>query len=289
MPLITAAEAAEHISPIFGGKMGKLLFNILLRVTGIHKVNAIHDRVEAAGIPYGPEFAKGILDDIGVDFLIGGAERLASLPEGPFIVVSNHVYGHVDGICLVDLIGHVRPETKVMVNQMLMWIKGLAPCFIPVNPNTDDVKNVSATSINGMKSALRQIRDGGPLCLFPSGAVADLEPREHWKLKEREWQDVAVRLIKKAKVPVIPVRFFDRNSWFYYALELIHYKVRFLRLFHELDRLRGTFPRVGVGEPITLEEQNRFDDLKEYGDFLRSKVDMMPVPETFVKRSELWK
>ena len=88
---------------------------------------------------------------------------------------------------------------------------------------------------------------------------------------------------------MIPVRFFDRNSWFYYALELIHYKVRFLRLFHELDRLRGTFPRVGVGETITLEEQNRFDDLKEYGDFLRSKVDMMPVPETFVKRSELWK
>ncbi len=289
MPLITAQEAAEHISPVFRGKWGKFLFDAALRVTGISRVNGIHDRVEAAGIPYGPPFAKGILDDLGVDFRIGGAECLAALPEGPFIVVSNHVYGHLDGICLMDLFGHARPETKVMVNEMLMWIRGLAPNFIAVNPTTDSTKGISSTSISGMKSALLQLREGGPLCIFPSGAVADLKPREHWTLRERDWQEVAVRLIRKARVPVIPVRFFDRNSWFYYSLEFIDYRLRFLRLFHELKNKRGTFPRVGIGKTITLEEQDRFPDLKSYGDFLRSRVDGMPVPETFVKRSELWK
>ena len=289
MPLITAQEAAEHISPVFRGKWGKFLFDFALRVSGINRVNDIHDRVEAAGIPYGPPFAKGILDDLGVDFRIGGAERLAALPEGPFIVISNHVYGHLDGICLMDLVGHVRPETKVMVNEMLMWIRGLAPNFIAVNPTTDSTKGISSTSISGMKSALLQLREGGPLCLFPSGAVADLKPREHWTLRERDWQEVAVRLIKKARVPVIPVRFFDRNSWFYYCLEFIDYRLRFFRLFHELKNKRGTSPRVGIGETITLEEQDRFPDLNEYGAFLRSRVDGMPVPETFVKRSELWK
>ena len=289
MPLITAQEAAEHISPVFRGKGGKILFDIVIRMSGISRVNAIHDRVEAAGIPYGPAFAKGILDDLGVDFRIGGAERLAALPEGPFIVVSNHVYGHLDGICLMDLFGHERLETKVMVNEMLMWIRGLAPNFIAVNPTTNTTKGISSTSISGMKSALLQLKEGGPLCIFPSGAVADLKPREHWTLRERDWQEVAVRLIRKARVPVIPVRFFDRNSWFYYGLEFIDYRLRFFRLFHELKNKRGTFPRVGIGEPVTLEEQDRFSDLKEYGDFLRSRVDGIPVPESFVKRSELWK
>ncbi|MBO6063084.1 MAG: 1-acyl-sn-glycerol-3-phosphate acyltransferase [Bacteroidales bacterium] len=289
MVVITQQEAAERISPAFGGRTGKLLFRLAAGITGIAKVNALHDRVDTAGVPYGPPFAKGLLDDAGVDFRIGNPERLDSLPEGSFIVIANHVYGHLDGICLLDLVGHQRPDTKVMVNEMLALIPGLAPSFIAVNPVTNASKKVSDTSINGVKSALLQIRQGAPLCLFPSGAVADLKPREHWTLRERDWQDAAIRLIRKAHVPIIPVRFFDRNSRFYYALGLIDYRVRFVRLFHEMFNKRGTRPRVGIGVPISVEEQDQYSDLQAFKAFLRSSVYDMPLPETFVYRSELWK
>ncbi len=289
MVVITQQEAAERISPAFGGRMGKLLFRLATGVTGIAKVNALHDRVDTAGVPYGPPFAKGLLDDIGVDFRVGNPERLDSLPEGPFIVIANHIYGHLDGICLLDLFGQKRPDTKVMVNEMLTWIPGLAPSFIAVNPVTNTSKGVSDTSIKGVKNALLQLGQGGPLCLFPSGAVADLKPREHWTVRERDWQEAAVRLIRKAHVPVIPVRFFDRNSRFYYALGLLDYRVRFARLFHEMFNKRGTCPRVGIGIPIPVEEQDRYTDLQAFKAFLRSSVYHMPLPETFVKRSELWK
>ncbi|MBQ9192671.1 MAG: 1-acyl-sn-glycerol-3-phosphate acyltransferase [Bacteroidales bacterium] len=289
MAVITAKEAAKDLSPIFAGKGGRLLFRIMEKATGIDKVNATHDRVDAAGIPFGPDFAKAILDDVGVDFRIGHAERLEALPDGPFITVSNHIYGHLDGICLVDLVGHRRPDFKVMVNEMLMWIKGLAPSFIAVNPKTDDSGMASPTSINGIKQSIQLLQEGHPLGLFPSGAVADLKPREHWAIRERAWQNVAVRLIRKARVPVVPIRFFDRNSLFYYGLELIDYKVRFIRLFHEMYNKRGTCPRVGIGPVISLEEQDRHDSLEAFGDFLRSRVDGMPEPETYIKRSELWK
>ena len=289
MSVITAQEAADNLSPVFKGKWGHLLFKVTERLTGIDLINGTHERIEQAGIPAGPEFAKAILDDIEVEFRIGHAEILDRLPEGPFITVSNHIYGHIDGICLVDLIGHVRPKMKVMVNELLMWIKGLAPNFIAVNPKTDINSGLSATSINGIKSALALIRSGEPLSLFPSGAVADLQPRDHWKLEEREWQDAAVRLIQKARVPVIPIRFFDRNSWFYYGLELLDYRIRFVRLFHEMYNKRGTRPRVGIGEIISVEEQDRYKDLSEYKAFLRGKVDEMPEPESYTLRSELWK
>ena len=289
MVVITQQQAAEKLSPVFRGRKGKLLFNLAARLTGIRKVNALHDRVDKAGTPYGPDFAKGLLDDCGVDFRIGNPERTDTLPEGPFIVIANHIYGHLDGICLLDLFGHARPQTKVMVNELLIWIHGLAPNFIAVNPAVTEGYSASATSINGVKKALQQLHEGEPLCIFPSGTVADLKPREHWTLQERDWQDAAIRLIRKARVPVVPVRFFDRNSRFYYALGLIDYRVRFVRLFHELFNKRGTHPRLGIGAPISVEEQEQYTDLQAFKAFLRSRVYDMPLPERFINRSELWK
>lgn len=286
--MIITAEQAPTLSPVFQGRKGRLLFNLALRITGIDNINGTHDRLEKAGVTPGPDFAKGILDDIDVDFQVGNPERLSGLPEGPFIVIANHIYGHIDGICLVDLFGHQRPKSKVMVNEFLMWIHGLAPSFIPVNPTLGERKGATSTSINGVKEALLQLRSGEPLCLFPSGAVADLKPREHWTLSERDWQDAAVKLIRKARVPVIPVRFFDHNSAFYYGLGLIDYRIRFVRLFHEMYNKRGSHPRVGIGETISVAQQEAVPEA-HFKQFLRQSVYEMPMPEHFIKRSELWK
>lgn len=284
--MIMTADKAAQLFPIFKGKRGKLLFKAAMRLSGIYHVNRIHQNVEDLGIEPGPDFAKGILDQMGVDFLIGHPERL-NFPEGPFITISNHFYGHIDGICLVDIVGHVRPKTKVLVNELLMHVWGLSPNFISVNP-TLKKRETTATSIQGIKDALNQIQSGEPLAMFPSGAVADLKPKEGWILSERDWQDAAIKLIRKARVPVIPIRFWDHNSWFYYALGLIDYRIRFLRLFHELKNKRGTNPRLGIGETISVEQQDSVSEV-DFKEFLRSSVYDMPLPEHFVKRSELWK
>lgn len=284
--VISAEEAAERFSPIFKGRAGRLLFNAAAALTGIDNINRTHDRLCKAGVPFGPDFAEAILKDIDVEFLIGGAEHLAEMVSGPFITVSNHIYGHLDGICLLDLIGHVRPCAKVMVNDLLTLIKGLAPNFIAVNPTLKD-KNVTAANVNGVRQCLAQLRSGEPLCLFPSGAVADLRPREHWTITERDWQDEAVKIIRKAKVPVFPIRFFDRNSDFYYGLGLIDYRVRFVRLFHEMYNKRGATPRMAIGAPISVEEQEKFGDLQSYKEFLRNSVYGMTLPETLTRRTEL--
>lgn len=284
--MVFGPEQAARLSPLFKGKWGKLLYKAGMCLTGIYHVNEIHDNVEKQGVSPGPDFAKGILDQMEVDFRIGNPDRLR-FPKGAFITISNHVYGHLDGICLVDLIGHVRPQVKVMVNEFLMYIYGLSPNFISVNP-TIEQKKTTGTSINGIKAALLQLRNGEPLALFPSGAVADIKPRQGWILSERDWQDAAVKLIRKARVPIVPIRFFDRNSWFYYALGLLDYRIRFARLFHEVWNKQGTHPRLGIGETLSLEQQDAVSD-KDFKAFLRSSVYDMPMPEHFVKRSDLWK
>ena len=114
MPVATVHDL-EKLAPVFRGKAGNALLRMLMRVTGISKVNDLYDRVAPL---QGPAFADGILKDVGIDYGIGYAERLRELPEGPFITVSNHIYGHLDGIMLVDLFGHQRSGYKVMVNEI---------------------------------------------------------------------------------------------------------------------------------------------------------------------------
>ncbi len=285
MPVFTASDA-ENVSPVFRGKAGHVLFAILSWITGVRKVNRLYDRI-APHCPPGPDFAGAILDEVGLDYVIGNPERLASLPEGAFITISNHVHGHIDGIMLVDMIGHRRPDMKVMVNKMLMYIDGLSPNFISVSPTGAVRTAPTDESIRGIRQALTQLRSGSPLALFPSGAVSDLKLKGGIRIEDRDWQDAVIKLIAKARVPVVPICFLDRNSAFYYSLGLLDWRIRLLRLCHEVFNKRGKTLRLAIGETISVAEQARYlGDPAGFKAFLRAAVYDMPVPEHFAPRGK---
>ena len=97
-----------------------------------------------------------------------------------------------------------------------------------------------------------------------------------------------LRIIQKAKVPVIPIYFPDHNSGFFYFLGLISWKLRLLKLPSEYFNKHKGSHRVIVGEPVSVEEQSEYKDLKAYGKMLRSKVYDMPLPEEYVSRDVLF-
>ena len=274
MPLLGIDEL-ERISPIFRGKAGNALSRALMRFLSVDKVNDLYDRNSVVN---GPDFASAVLNDIGMKYDVGfeDADMLDTLSEltgqGPFITISNHPCGHVDGIMLVDLFGHVRPDYKVMVNQILARIEPLEDSFIPVTPTGSSRTAPTAASVSGIKAALKHLRNGGGLGLFPSGAVSDLSLKERC-IRDREWQDAVIRLIMKAQVPVVPVRFFNGNSWLYYSLGLIDWRVRLLRLPAEVFNKKGSTMHIGIGPVISVEEQKRFGtDIGAFRDFLRERV-----------------
>ena len=283
MPVLSIQEA-QRLLPKLNNKAGAFLIKRLMHLASLDRVNALYDRNCQHT---GADFADAILRDIGVDYRIGNPERLAQLPDGPFITVSNHPYGHIDGIMLIDLFGHLRPDYKVMVNQLLAHIRAMSPNFIEVIPKgKDDDSGPRAASLTGVRETLAQLRDGHPMGFFPSGAVSDLSLKEH-AIRDREWQEPVLRLIQKAGVPIIPVRFFDRNSLYFYRLGLIDWKVRLFRLCGEVFNKRGKEIRLGIGETISVETQRTCATLEDFGHLLRRSVYDMPLPDTFVRRSEL--
>ena len=267
MPLLTLNELEKEI-PIFRGKCGNALCKFLMQVLSIDKLNDLYD---THSLLTGPDFAKAVLDDIGVRYDILNPEVLCNLPDGPFITISNHPYGHIDGVMLVDIFGHIRPDFKVMANKFLGRIETLQDNFICVTPTGEKASDPTKDSIQGIKDAVSHIRAGGVLGLFPSGAVSDLSLKD-FCIRDREWQQPVLRLIKKLHVPIVPVHFIDRNSNFYYSLGLINWKVRLLRLVTEVFNKRGKRTRIAIGEIISPERQDEFNDLYRFGVYLRNTV-----------------
>lgn len=269
MPLLSANEL-ENTSVIFKGKTGHSIAELLIRLFNINKINNLYDRHRASS---GPEFAADILHDIGTDIIVKDiASSLESIQQGPFITISNHPCGHIDGISLIDIFGHIRPDYKLMVNGILSRIENLNDNFISVIPLGNTRTSPTATSIRGLKTAMQHVRNGHPLGIFPSGAVSDLKL---WKgtIEDREWQLPTIRFIRKARVPIIPVRFHDGNSPLYYSLGLISWKLRLLRLPSEVFNKKDKPFRITIGNVITVEEQDVYgEDLNGFSKFLRSKV-----------------
>lgn len=267
MPLLTYSQIEQAV-PVLRGKPGRLLVNYLMRALALDKVNDLYDRNCHCS---GPEFAKAILEDIGVNYTVYGREKLDSLPDGAFITVSNHPYGSIDGIILADLFGHVRGDYKLIVNKVLSCIKALGPCFINVTPSGNERTAPTKDSIAGIKEAMRHVRDGHPLGIFPAGAVSDLSLKDRC-VRDREWQMPIIQLIRKLNVPVIPVKFLDRNSDFYYCLGLIDWRIRLLRLPGEVFNKRGKPVRIVCGDVITPERQRSFVTAEAFRTFLRNTL-----------------
>lgn len=267
MPLLTLNEL-EKTTPLFRGKCGNAFCRALMHIMKVDKVNNLYDKNSDLA---GPDFTRAILKDLGIQYEILNPEVLQRLPKGPFITISNHPYGHLDGVMLVDIFGHIRPDFKVMVNKFLGRIRTLEDNFICVTPTGVERTAPTKDSIKGIKDAVSHIRKGGALGLFPAGAVSDLSLKEE-VIRDREWQEPVIRLIKRLNAPIVPVHFLERNSDLYYTLGLIDWKVRLLRLIPEVFNKSGKLTRIAIGEIITPEQQAEIHDIHQFSDYLRNQV-----------------
>lgn len=244
------------------------LVNWAMKALDIDKVNWIHDH--NFDTP-GPGFCRGLLSDLDIKLRIDGEEILDNLPEGAFVTISNHPFGALDGITLIDLIGSRRPEYKVMVNMILNHITAMRPNFIAVDQTASDDPAKKAVSMKGIKEAIMQVRRGNPVGFFPAGAVGNYN--RHLRFEDREWRPSIIRLIQQLNVPVIPIFFHGLNSWWFRALGVISWQLRTFRLPAEVFRRKGDTLHISVGDVISPEQlAEHSGSLEELGAFLREKT-----------------
>ena len=223
MGLVTSKEVSKVIGLQKLGFLGTFVGWLFIRILLISEINKIYNKNKNKA---DLDFLEGILEDCDIKFEIP-EEDLKRIPkEGPFITISNHPLGGIDGILLLKLLVGKRADYKIIANFLLQRVAPLKPYIMPVNPfeNKKDLKS----SVAGIKNALGHLQAGKPIGIFPAGEVSTYKDGK--LMVDKPWEEGAVKLIKKAKVPVIPIYFHAKNSRLFYFLSKISDTLRTAKL-----------------------------------------------------------
>lgn len=268
MGLVTAKEVAKAINVDKYGFLGTFSGWLLMKVLKISTLNKIYDRNKHLGEL---EFLNAILDEFQIKFEIP-EEDLKRLPkDGAYITISNHPLGGIDGILLLKLMLEREPNFRIIANFLLHRIEPMKPYIMPVNPfeNHKDAKS----SVVGLKETFRHLADGKPLGMFPAGEVSTYKDGK--LVVDKPWEEGALKVIKKANVPVVPIYFHAKNSKLFYSLSKLNDTLRTAKLPSELLTQKNRVIKVRIGKPISTTEQKEHKTISEYGEFLRRKTYML--------------
>lgn len=268
MGLVSAKEIAKVIKVDKYGFVGTFLGWVFMKTLRIAELNKIYDRNKHL---QGTEFLNTILNEFQIRFEIP-EEDLKRIPkEGGYITISNHPLGGIDGILLLKLMLEKEPDFKIIANFLLHRIEPLKPYIMPVNP-FESHKN-EKSSVAGLKETLRHLSDGKPLGIFPAGEVSTY--KDDRLIVDKPWEEGAIKIIKKAQVPVVPIYFHAKNSTLFYLLSRLSATLRTAKLPSELLTQKKRTIKVRIGKPISVAEQNEHETIGEFSEFLRRKTYML--------------
>jgi putative hemolysin len=195
-------------------------------------------------------FHHNLLRDLQVSCHVEPGD-LAHIPAtGPVVAVSNHPFGILEGPMLNTVLPKVRPDFKIMTNQLLSCFKELEESCIFVDPFNNKKSRVA--NALALKQSIAWLKAGHMLVIFPAGEVS------HWNfrngdIEDPEWNVIAARLARMSKAVSIPMYFKGKNSVPFQVLGMVHPTLRTARLAHELFNKRGKMFEIRIGSPIPYE------------------------------------
>lgn len=268
MGIVSAKEVARVMNLEKFGFLGNSVGWVVLQTTKLSVINKEYEKRKH--LP-APEFIDSILKAFEINYTIP-EEDLKRIPKsGPFITISNHPLGGIDGMILMKLLLGSRPDYKVLANFLLNRIEPLQPFIMPVNPFEEHKE--AQSSLSGLKEAIRHLKEGKSLGIFPAGEVSTF--RDNRMIVDRPWDPAAMKLIQKAAVPVIPVYFHAKNSTFFYRLASVSDILRTAKLPSEMLSQKKRKIKIRIGNPIPVEDMKEITHLEPFTAFLRRKTYML--------------
>ncbi len=231
---------------------------------GLKDLNAAYLRLRSNG-DLG-NFYERAIDAVGIDYYVD-EDDLKKIPaKGPLVIVSNHPFGGMDGIILGAVLLKVRPDAKVIVNSLLARMPEIKPYCIEVNPFGG--KEAAAQNVAGLKETVRLLKNGGCVGTFPSGTVSYLH--RDFCISDPEWNTNIAGIARRTGAALMPVFFDGRNSHLFYALGVLHPRLRTLMLVREMFRGARKSPvRLIIGSVIPNRKLSDFKTDAELTSWMR--------------------
>ena len=199
--------------------------------------------------------------------LHGDLRGLAAVPRsGPLLVIANHPFGVVDGLVISHLVGQVRPDFKLLAHEAINRAPEVRGHLLPVA--FDETRRARLNNIESCRHALRHLKDGGAVIIFPAGEVSTAA-RVFDCATDAPWKPFTTKLITSAEATVLPVFFEGQNSWLFHASSKISPVLREALLMNEVTRRIGAEIRLHVGQPQSFETLRRLGEGQAMLDYLR--------------------
>ncbi len=210
---------------------------------------------------------------------------LAATPAtGPVLFIANHPYGVLDGITLTWLATKVRPDTKVLANDVLCQAPEAAENLLPVA--FAPTREARETNVRSRLAAQAWLRDGHAIGIFPGGGVSTSEKPLKGPAVDLPWAPFTAKLLRMSKATVVPVFFVGQNSRLFQLASHMSLTLRLSLVFRETARRIGSRLKVRVGAPIPFSEIAHIEDRAELVMELRKRTFGLALPED-IKGSNL--
>jgi len=193
----------------------------------------------------GLEFLSKLLEYCNLRYSVVEGEKDNIPAEGRVVIVANHPLGGLDGIALLSLVRGVRPDVRIVANDVLMQFGPLQHMLLPI----DNIgKGCTKASIAAINEALA--RDEAVI-VFPSGEVSRPGPSG---IKDRPWRGGFLRFAERAEAPVLPIHIGGRNSALFYGLSMLYKPLSTILLVREMFRRQPMTLHMRIGELIPWQE-----------------------------------
>ncbi|GIU44938.1 acyltransferase [Shewanella sairae] len=192
----------------------------------------------------GVDFVEQLLTSFNFNYSVPNSE-IENIPcEGRVVIYANHPIGSLDALAMIKLISKVRPDIKVVANELLMALEPLHPILLPVRNMTGGTPKQHLENIHS------HLKNEGAVLIFPSGEVSRLRPHG---VVDLHWHSGFVKIAKACQAPLLPMFADARNSAAFYGASMIYKPLASLLLVKEMfKQAKKTMP-IRIGELIPKE------------------------------------
>lgn len=271
-------EVTEHtidVNALLRSKMGKkayyvprFLVNWLTRIIHQDEVNAILWKYrDKTGI----EWVDDVLQHLKLRVEVKGLENLPkSDDEKRYTFCSNHPLGGPDGLLIAQLLGHqYNGNIRLLVNDLLMNLPGLAPLCVPVNTVAHKSNKHTSEAIN------KAFDDGYNMFFFPAGLCSR---RINGEIRDLPWTKTFLAKSIQHQRDIVPMHISGHNSDKFYRIanicKMLHspVNVAMLYLADELFRNTDKTFTITIGAPIPWNTFDKTRTMSEWTRFVQNKV-----------------
>ena len=247
----------------------KGVINTIEILSGRKKVKRIYREIERESLS-----GQALWDRIFEKFSLNleyDKNQLNKIPSnGPLVLIANHPFGVIDGLCLGNLLAKRRLDFKLIVNEVLTREEMLKKYLLPIDFR--ETKQALLTNIQTRKSTIELLLKEHAIGIFPSGAVATTPKIKDKIAVDLEWKRFVIKILHASKATVVPIYFHGQNSKIFQLASHIHPNLRLALIMHEATKKMNTTIKIDIHNPISYEQLPEGMNKVDLLEYLKNKT-----------------